>query len=235
MKKALSAISITILAFFFSFEATANQASFYFLESNLKVSPQDKKSENTRPFSQPESKRGDVRPSLRSEFKKIKARKRDGLQGSVKFIHEQFATFIYRGGDFEREEQQTGTQVGRKIIYNVAGDKILDRTIRRCGVPAPVKYIYDDRGFLSEVINFKNFKRDDQTIRSRITYHYDDEGKLIESYAYDNEGKLLGRDIYKYQFDKYGNWVVQIPVSAEHPLSTGERTYGKYREIIYYR
>jgi hypothetical protein len=230
VKKALSYIITAILTFFIGFYSITYWAFYYSSETSFELSSIDKKTDIK--FLPPDKNFNDVRPLLRSDYAKLKDSQRDGLRGQVKLVHEQFATFVYKESGFEREKEGN-TNIGRKMFYDAKGKKTSDRTLRRCGLPASEKYIYDDRGFLIELIKFKKF--DKTTITSRTVYLYDDESKLTESHSYDGEGKLTSKCTYQYQFDNHGNWIVQIPVSAEQPLSTGERTYGKYRKIIYYR
>jgi hypothetical protein len=221
MKKALLCIITVTITFIIGFYTTAFKFFYHRPETNSQISPRDKKL-------------GDVRPPLNSEFEKFTERERDGLRGPVKMVHEQFATFIYQEGSFKRVKEGD-TQVSRMTIYDFNGRKTRDQQVPTCGNADPTKHIYDQRGFLIERIDFKNFEEEDRTITSRVTYNYDIQGNLIELYGYDGEGKLQGKRAYNYKFDAYGNWIEQIPTSADQALSEGERTYGQYRKITYYK
>jgi hypothetical protein len=149
VKKAFLGIIITIPIFFIGFYATVYGAFYHSSETGFELSPPDKKTDIE--LSPPDKNFKDIRSLLRSDYAKLKDCQRDGLHGSVKFIHEQSATFVYKKGGFEREKEGN-TNLGRKMFYNAKGKKISDRTLRRCGLRAPEKHIYDDRGFLIELI-----------------------------------------------------------------------------------
>jgi hypothetical protein len=221
MKRVLSGIIIAPITFFIGLCAAAYWMPYRSPETVSQVSPLDKK------FM-------DVRPPLRLEFKKLTERERNGLHGPVKMVREQSVAFVYKEASFDRviEDEK---RVARTMIYNLAGEKIRDQDLPICGNADPVKHIFDQRGLLIERINFKNFDEDDRSITYRIIYNYDAQGNLIELCSYDDEGKLQGKRAYKYKFDAYGNWIEQISIDAEQALRAGEKTYGLYRKITYYK
>jgi hypothetical protein len=58
---------------------------------------------------------------------------------------------------------------------------------------------------------------------------------LLESNGYDGEGNLAGKTFYQYTFDAQGNWLERIGISAANELHVGDRYYGLYRRITYYK
>jgi hypothetical protein len=221
MKKALPGILIATLTFFIGLYGAAYWTLYHLPETDPELSPLPEKI-------------ADFRPGLRAEFKNLSDCERDGLRGQVNLIYEQYATFVYQDGGFERVKEPD-RDTGRSIRYDIAGEKRHDRTVGDCGLPDPRKSIYDDRGWLIERISFKNFEEGDKSIDSRITYTYDENGRLIESNSYDGAGKFAGKTFYQYRFDARGNWLEQICISAGQGLQVGDRYYGSYRRITYHQ
>jgi tetratricopeptide (TPR) repeat protein len=73
-------------------------------------------------------------------------------------------------------------------------------------------------------------------LKGKKTYHYDDRGNIIEMVLRSGDGSILRQEIYKYEFDKLGNWkrmTASVAVDEDGKLSF-EPTQVTYRTITYY-
>jgi hypothetical protein len=85
-------------------------------------------------------------------------------------------------------------------------------------------YKYDDNGNEIEVVVYLP----DGRIDSKWTNKFDDKGNEIEYKDYKSDGSIGNQEIYKYEFDKEGNWI---------ELSTfrnGALEFNVEREIKYF-
>lgn len=73
--------------------------------------------------------------------------------------------------------------------------------------------------------------------RNRLTIKYDDHGNIIEriSYSESHDNQVEDRDIYRYEYDRSGNWVKQF-WSMERMLLSSDPEIGYYiweRELVW--
>lgn len=84
---------------------------------------------------------------------------------------------------------------------------------------------YDAKGNVTEY----NFYNEDGELDYMSTFNYDEIGDLIEESTYGAEGCYLeGNRIFKYEYDKYGNWI-KMTILVNNVLKTiGERVIEYY-------
>lgn len=74
------------------------------------------------------------------------------------------------------------------------------------------------------------------TLTGKEVYKYDDKGNITEMTLLDESGALLGKEIYAYEFDSFGNWTKMTTSVAviEGGKINFEATEVTYRVITYY-
>jgi hypothetical protein len=64
-------------------------------------------------------------------------------------------------------------------------------------------FFYNDKGWWTKRIVYKS----DGSIEDNTTFEHDDIGNVIKETKYDQSGNYLYSHLFKYSFDKFGNWV----------------------------
>jgi serine/threonine protein kinase len=99
-----------------------------------------------------------------------------------------------------------------EILYDSTGSTIAKDTYQ---------YDKDDNLFV-EIHYYSHHYFGDKLVK-RINYKYSNGNNLIEEKFFDEKGSILGELTYKYEFDKYGNWIKQISFLDGKPSSITER------------
>ena len=63
---------------------------------------------------------------------------------------------------------------------------------------------------------------------SKYTYKYDEKGNEIEYNSYNSDGSIDEETTYKYEFDKFDNWIKKVSLEKDNPLTVIERLIEYY-------
>lgn len=153
-----------------------------------------------------------VSPPIDPDVLALTDKERDGLFGPVKrvlvthnFTSPTNPTWDPEWTDINRSDYP------RAITYDTGGRRVSDVSPPGCGLPDPIKLVYDSKGRLVESLYYNM----DGSINTRATLRYDDKRWLVGWTDYKAEGQVEEDWVYQYVLDEYGNWVGRIPICVQ--------------------
>jgi hypothetical protein len=143
-------------------------------------------------------------------------------------------TFDDKGNNIEEKYFNGNRIMLQKIIqdYNEPGRMIKKRRYIEANEILDVMYTfnYDDSGNLIEVFMFDR----NGTLLSKNEYEFDNKKNIVEEYKFqdkrilDDRKNLEVRSTFKYEFDKYGNWIKKTTYIEGMPYIFEERSIEYY-------
>ncbi len=127
-------------------------------------------------------------------------------------------TFKYneKGNPIERTAQKADGSMPESQRWKYDSD---DNMIESTGLWSAYTYTYDEQGNRIG----ENFFMPLGNLKLTKTFSYDDKGNKIEENKYNAGEELKEHNIWKYEYDKAGNWIKKIQSSEGEDFSIEER------------
>jgi len=124
----------------------------------------------------------------------------------------------------EKKYSGDGKTMGTKIYQYDSNRNIIieDTYISKGSLPNQVR-----SRVLKDSIEILNYS-DDKYHRYRYVFNYNENGDMIEESFHESDGSIAWKYIYKYKYDKKGNWIEMIGIRNEIPKYIIVREYEYY-------
>lgn len=122
-------------------------------------------------------------------------------------------------------------EVREEFVYNEKGNLVQSSLFNQdIELMAIMTNLFDEKGRQTETLAHGKEGR----VEMRRRYKYDDRGNVVDMTLYGRDDKFMNREVYSYEYDPRGNWIVKYESSARPESNYQQPQRILYRTITYY-